>query len=202
MLRKQGTRPPVFRSRSHLREVHDDLVRRRGPLSRWWSTTSFPPVPIALSPRELEFVRPLTDSATLAREGEEMHHCLGSVPVHHTLASVGAFHAFALTLPSRLTLAVRWSRPQQRWHLYDLRGPANAQADLAADRFAADLIARFDRAGAPPLLSSASPETIAHITAAEALGAPFVPFVPCVPDDCGDDLDGDNVVGFYDDGPF
>ncbi len=113
MLQDQGAKAPVFRSRAHLREVHDEAVRRRSLLSRWWSSGSFPPLPIALSPRELSFVRPMSDSAALSREGEEMHHCLGSVPLHHALASVGAFYAFALTKPSRLTLAVTWSRARR-----------------------------------------------------------------------------------------
>ncbi len=198
MLRAHGSLPPVFRCRAHLRDVHDDMVRRRSPLSPWWSTTPFPPLPIVLSPRELAFMRPLTDSAALAREGEEMHHCLGSAALHHALASVGSFYAFALTKPTRLTLAVIWSRSLQRWHVYDLRGPANARASDAAVVFSDDIVARFERAGPPTMLSSGSSESLDRVAAADAWeDEQYHPFVPADVDDHVED-----GVDFYDDCPY
>jgi hypothetical protein len=154
MLSACGLKPPLFRSRAHLRDVHDDLVRRRTPVGRWWSTAPFPPPPVALSTRERRFVEPLVDSAALLREGRAMRHCLGSVAEQHALAGAGRFFAFALTKPGRSTVAITWSARSARWCLYDLRGPANAVASAAAAAFAQDLLARFERSGPPATTTS------------------------------------------------
>ena len=156
MLAACGLRPPVFRSRSHLRDVHDDLVRRRTPVGRWWSAAPFPPPPVALSARERAFVEPLVDSAALLREGRAMRHCLGSVAEQHALAGAGRFFAFALTKPGRSTVAITWSARSERWCLYDLRGPANAVAGAGAAAFAQDLLARFERSGPPATTTNAA----------------------------------------------
>jgi hypothetical protein len=152
MLAQHGAKPPVFRSRAHLREVHDDTLQRLSPLSTWWSPTPFPPSPLALSDRERAFVQPLVDSGALVREGKQMHHCLGSVPGHHALARLGLFVALTMTKPSRLTLAFSWSARLGDWILYDLRGPANQHAPAAAGALAEDLLTRLRRSGIPPVL--------------------------------------------------
>lgn len=142
LLKSMGRPVPVFASRAHLTHVHDAAVAEH-ETQEVWPTSSFPPLPITLSPRELTWLTPLTSSVALVNEGQAMHHCLGSLPSHHTGANAGTFFAFALTRPERLTLAITWNQRQGRWELYDLKGFANHAPDPDAMDIARELLSRF-----------------------------------------------------------
>lgn len=150
LVQQQGLPLPVFASLEHLQTVHDEALQASWSTKAipWWSPTPFPPLPITLSPRELDSVTPLLDSATLLAEGKTMHHCLGTMPWHHDAAAAGHFYAFALTKPERFTVAVIRGDGAGPWSFYDVKGPANASVSPAAMEVAEALLQRFQRSAA------------------------------------------------------
>ena len=80
-----------------------------------------------------------------------MGHCLGSLDWQHAMAHAGRLVAFAVTQPTRLTLAF-WRDDDGTWLPHDFAGPHNDPPPREALPWAQSLLARFNQAAPPQVL--------------------------------------------------
>jgi hypothetical protein len=127
-----------------------DLTARHDELAAWAcklvkaTTAPFPPLPIALTPHDLQVLRPLNNGAELLEEGRLMGHCLGSLDWQHHMAHAGTMVAFAVLGPARGTLALQQDH-KGTWSILDLVGPHNAPPPREAYPLVRELLARFNQ---------------------------------------------------------
>lgn len=134
----------LFSTVTDLSTRHDELVAWATKLVQATSAP-FPPLPIALTPHDLQVLRPLKNGVELLEEGRQMGHCLGSLDWQQHMAHAGKLIAFSVHWPTRLTLALERGG-DGTWFVHDLAGPHNAAPPHQAYRWVQDLLARFNSA--------------------------------------------------------
>ena len=154
LARELGRPDLVFQSHDQLTETHNALMQA-ARLQLKIRNVKLPKAPDLLTDDEKTWVEPLDSLAAMVAEGASMHHCLGTLADQRVRAEHGRLVAFALHGQARLTLAIACDDIGM-WHIYDLKGFANAVAPVDAWAWADAFLARWNR------LHRATPLTQVH----------------------------------------
>ncbi len=117
----QGGDVPKFQSIRHLERWHWDTLGTEGLHS-----IEFPKPPFTGS----KWIRPITHSHMLKREGKEMRHCVATYEKEILRGDVAIY---VLLHPQRATLGLQ-KNPDQSWRIFDFRLPGNQRPGTESRR--------------------------------------------------------------------